>query len=166
MVFNILKSFQRRLTAFIFWSTLVIGFAFCLFTPMFQYFRFLYLLPFLAIILKKSFLYFFVFLIFSLVYLLNPAYHREDWKTLASNLSGSVYMIPSASDPVKYYRPDIEIKDLSGNITGAQITVIPYVTEIHGLDYKNKLKSLGFTLKKISGFRQLTTETWSREFRL
>jgi len=157
------KSFFHRQIAFIFWSTLAIGFIFSLFTPLFQYFRFLYLLPFLAIILKKSYFYFFIFLSFSLVYLLNPAFHREDWKALAISLSGSVYMIPSASDPVKYYRPDIEIKDLSGDIVETQITVIPYVTEIHGLDYKNKLKSLGFTQDLISNFRQLTTETWSKQ---
>ncbi|PIZ58661.1 hypothetical protein COY20_03365 [Candidatus Shapirobacteria bacterium CG_4_10_14_0_2_um_filter_40_12] len=161
-----LKSFERRLEAFVFWTTLLVGFVFSLFTPMFQYFRFLYLLPFLVIIINKNIFYLFIFSSFSLLYLLNPAYHREDWKSLAATLSDSVYMIPSASDPVKYYRPDVEINDLSTPITENQITVIPYVTGIHGLDYKSKLQSLGFIQEKISSFRQLTTEVWSRQFRI
>ena len=101
-----------------------------------------------------------------MLYLLNPAYHREDWKSLAATLSDSVYMIPSASDPVKYYRPDVEINDLSKSIFANQVTVLPYVTEVHGLDYKSKLQSLGFIQEKISSFRQLTTEVWSRQFRI
>lgn len=157
-----IKSFKRRLPAFIFWMTLSIGFVFSLFTPMFQYFRFLYLLPFLTIILKKSYFYLFVFLLFSFIYLLNPAYHREDWKNLSVTLPNSVYMISSASDPVKYYRPEIEIRDLSGEISGNQITVLPYVAEIHGLDYKSHLRQSGFTLDDISNFRELTAETWSK----
>lgn len=157
------KSFQRRLIAFIFWTTLIIGFIFSLFTPMFQYFRFLYLLPFLVILLRKSFFYFSVFLIFSLVYLFNPVFHREDWKTLSGSLPDSVYMIPSAADPVKYYRSNIKIYDLSKSISDNQITVIPYVTEIHGLDYKSKLQQSGFALEKTTNFRQLTTEIWSRQ---
>jgi len=157
-----LKSFSRRLEAFIFWATLIMGFIFSLFTPMFQYFRFLYLLPFLVIILKKSHFYNFIFLVFSLAYLLNPVFHREDWKNLSSTLSGSVYMIPSASDPVKYYQPNIKILDLSAEISDNQITVVPYITEIHGLDYKSKLQQSGYTLDSVSNFRELSSETWSK----
>jgi uncharacterized membrane protein len=158
-----LKSFGRRLEAFVFWTTLLVGFVFSLFTPMFQYFRFLYLLPFLVIIINKNIFYLFIFSSFSLLYLLNPTYHREDWKSLAATLPDSVYMIPSAADPVKYYRPDVKINDLSKSIFANQVTVLPYVTEVHGLDYKSKLQQSGYTLDSISNFRQLTTETWSKK---
>ncbi|KKR68141.1 MAG: hypothetical protein UU09_C0015G0008 [Microgenomates group bacterium GW2011_GWA2_40_6] len=158
-----LKSFGKRLEAFVFWTTLLVGFVFSLFTPMFQYFRFLYLLPFLVIIINKNIFYLFIFLSFSLLYLLNPAYHREDWKSLTATLPDSVYMIPSAADPVKYYRPDVKINDLSKGIFANQITVLPYVTEVHGLDYKSKLQQSGYTPDSISNFRQLTTETWSKK---
>jgi len=156
------KSFKYRQTDFIFWSTLIIGFVFSLFTPMFQYFRFLYLLPFFCIIINKNKFYSFIFLIFSCVYLFNPIFHREDWKTLVSTLSNTIYMIPSASDPIKYYNSNIIIKDLKLTPTENSITVIPYVSEIHGLNYQNNLQKLGYQKISTQTFRELSTETWSK----
>lgn len=154
------RSFKHRQIAFIFWATFIIGFIFSLFTPMFQYFRFLYLLPFLCLLINKNRFYLFVFLFFSSLYLFIPAFHREDWQTLANSLSRSVYMIPSAADPVNYYRSDITITDISSSPTENIITVIPYLSAIHGFDYQSKLLADGYSLEKTSNFRQLTTETW------
>lgn len=158
------KTFNQRKVAFIFWTTLVIGFAFSIFTPMFQYFRFLYLIPFLCLILKKSYFYSIIFLLFSFVYLLSPQFHRENWKEMSNGLPDNIYMIISAADPINYYRPDIKIHNLSSEIpTDYEITVLPYISEIHGVDYLSRLKSLGYFQKEITSYSgPLTKEIWQK----
>lgn len=156
-----IKSFKRRPEIFLFWSTLIIGFLFSLFTPMFQYFRFLYLIPFLCLILNKSYFYTFIFFLFSLIYLFNPTFHREDWQSLSSSLNSPVYIIESVADPVKYYRPDLKINDLkTAQPSADSITVLPYAAAIHGLDYSAKLSSLNYHQQNTTNFRELTLETW------
>ncbi len=159
----LIHSFNQRKTAFIFWFSLLIGFIFSLFTPMFQYFRFLYLIPFLCLILKKNYFYTFVFLIFSLLYLLNSNFHREDWQSLSSSLVSPIYIIESVADPIKYYRSDLQIKDLKSlTPTESEITVIPYASEIHGLNYRQILLSQNYQLVKETSFRELISETWQK----
>jgi len=108
------------------------------------------------------------FAIFSFIYLLNPAYHREDWKSLVSNLNKSkpVYMIYSSSDPVKYYNSDIEIKDikkLADYKLENSIQIIPYVSDIHGVDYKKILNELGYKIINENSYRELKIERWDIE---
>lgn len=160
----LIKSFNRRQIAYVFWITLSIGFVFSLFTPMFQYFRFLYLIPFMCLILKKSYLYNFIFLIFSLLYLLNPTFHRENWKEMSLSLPQNVYMIISARDPINYYRPDIFVHDIvTETPIDTEITVIPYISEIHGVDYINRLQSLGYEQKNITSYiGPITKEIWKK----
>jgi len=160
----IINSFRSRPMAFIFWISLGVGMIFSLFTPMFQYFRFLYLIPFLCLILEKNKLYSFVFFIFSLLYLFNPSFHREDWKTMSSTLPQDVYMIISAADPINYYRPDIKVHNLSLEFPAAsEITVLPYISEIHGVDYVSRLSSLGYIQKQVVSYTgPLTKEIWQK----
>lgn len=162
---------------------LFLGFVVSFFIPMLQYFRFLYLIPIVCLLfgfgasgqansnLRGSFL---VggFLIFSLVYLLFPKFHREDWKSLVSSLPKDkpVYMIKASSDPVKYYNNKLKINDLTllrpdeigTTARQSEIIVIPYVAEIYGLDYKNLLIKAGYRLKKEFSFREITYEDWVR----
>ena len=105
-------------------------------------------------------------MIFSLVYLLLPQFHREDWKSLVKNLPKDkpVYMITSSSDPVKYYSHNLMVKDLASlrvNELEKEIIVIPYAVDIYGLDYKTNLSKVGYQLKKEVSFREVTYETWS-----
>ncbi len=130
---------------------------------MFQYFRFLYLIPFLCLILHKNYFYTLIFLFFSFIYLLNPSFHREDWQSLSASLINPVYIIESVADPIKYYRPDLKINDLKSiSSTESEITVIPYASEIHGLDYRQKLLSQNYQLIKETSFRELKSETWQK----
>jgi len=158
----LIKSFKSKKPAFIFWTTLFIGFIFSLFTPMFQYFRFLYLIPFMCIIVNKNKFYSAIFLFFSCLYLFLPQFHREDWKGLVSTLPNTIYMITSASDPVKYYNSNMIIKDLSLEPSENSITVIPYITQIHGLNYSDNLNKLGYKKISTNNFRDLITENWSK----
>ena len=111
------------------------------------------------------------FLIFSLIYLLNPAFHREDWKNLVKNLPKDkpVYMIKASSDPVKYYQNDLKVKELTllrpmsyggqGKLE-KEIIVIPYTADIYGLDYKKSLTKSGYQQKEVKNFRELSFEIW------
>lgn len=153
-------------------TPLVLGLVFSLFTPLLQYFRFLYLLPFLALLLnlgirqvwlKTIILGGLVF--FSLAYLLLPRFHREDWKSLSRSLprNATVYGIPSSLEGVRYYRPDLIIKDLrQPKITPNAIWVIPYTLEIYGLSGNSLMESQGYRRVGTASFRELTLERWSK----
>lgn len=156
------KSIKLTKVSFVFWSTLVIGFVFSLFTPMFQYFRFLYLIPLMSVIISKNRIYCIIFALFSGIYLFMPQFHREDWKSLSSSLPDTIYMIPSAGDPVRYYNSKINIKDLNVIPIEKTITVLPYVTQIHGLNYQDNLSKLGYKKISTNNYRELTTENWSK----
>lgn len=142
-------------------------------SPMLQYFRFIYLIPILAISLatinSKSIKLLIIggFGIFSLLYLLIPNFHREDWQSLSSNLPprSTVWMIPSFADPIKYYRPDIKVNDISqiGLNSTSVIYAIPYGETIHGVDHRKILEEFEYYPQKVTYFRQLTLETWAKK---
>ncbi len=105
------------------------------------------------------------FVSWSLLYLLNPQFHREDWKSLAQELHNEkapVYMILSSSDPLKYYFSAKEIsslKNISEKKLPRNIIVIPYTSDIHGVNYQAVLQETHI-LKRTQSFRQLTYEYW------
>jgi len=146
----------------IFWLTLAVGVIFSIFTPMLQYFRFIYLIPVMALALKNEKLVAGGFLIFSLVYLLNSNFYREDWKSLTSNLNEKVYMIESFGDPVKYYNENIKVVDIRGEITENKIKVVPYGAMIHGVETESLLTEKGFRKVGEKNFRELSLEYWEK----
>ena len=164
---------KQKLLLFLVFGSLGFGILFSLFSPLLQYFRFIFLMPIISILLAlenhtpiNRLIGVGGFLIFSVIYLLFPTFHREDWKSLAKNLNKSeVYMILSSSDPVRYYKKDLKILDLK-SITDAksldkEITVIPYVVDIHGIDYQKILSGKKYKLVQQSIFRGLVVEKWN-----
>ncbi|WP_457641132.1 hypothetical protein, partial [Persephonella sp.] len=83
------------------------------------------------------------FVIFSLIYLLIPAFHREDWKSLVKDLRGGerVYIIPQVKAPLEYYAKrfgkKIEIRTLQEALQTPNLPknsiIIPYAAEIFGI---------------------------------
>ncbi len=137
--------------------------------PMLQYFRYLYLLPALSILLSRSMFKQIIlagFVILSLLYLSAPAFHREDWKSLSASLpqAATIYMIPSFADPLNYYRPDLEISDIRTIEPESQgrkaLTIVPYGTDIYGFDYTKYLSSQNYTHFNTTNFNQITSEIW------
>ena len=150
---------------------IILAIIFSIKSPLLQYFRFLYLVPIMALILAinidkrwQKILIGGGFLIFTLIYLFNPKYYREDWKGLTkslsecqiSNVQCPVYMVGSFGDPVKFYNPTIEIKDIkTENPTEKEIWVIPYGEAIHGINSEEKLTSLGYKKIEEKNFREV-----------
>jgi len=151
---------KKNIYSFIFWMTLLIGIVFSIFTPMLQYFRFLYLVPIMGLIINKNKLVWGGFILFSLIYILNSGFYREDWQSMAKTLPNKVYMVASFGDPIKYYKPTINIVDIRSSIVDKEITIIPYGEEIHGVNHKNILEKMGYKLNKINNYRGVTTENW------
>lgn len=178
--FIIRAGFKKRLLLFLIICSLGIGLLFSFVSPLLQYFRFLYLIPIMSILLafalqkqivENATVYRYAvavgFLAFSFVYLLFPQFHREDWKSLGQSFKNtrSVYMIIPSSDPVRYYSPAISIRELrtlEGIELEKEITVIPYTADIYGFDYKKELQKKGFTYKETKSFRGLWYEIWVR----
>jgi len=102
------------------------------------------------------------FIFLSLLYLFIPSFHWEDWRSLAKFLKQNeikeVYMISSSVDSlIYYYYPQIKIKSLKNcNDRGVflkkkKIFVIPYASEIFGVNYEKCFKnSYQLIEKKIS----------------
>ena len=150
---------------------IILAIIFSIKSPLLQYFRFLYLVPIMALILAinanklwKKILIFGGFLIFTLMYLLNPNYYREDWKGITKSLSEcqisndkcQIYMISSFGDPIKFYNPEIKIKDIKTEIPNEkEIWVIPFGAAIHGIDINQKLNNLGYKEVGAKNFREM-----------
>lgn len=164
---------------FLFVFPLFLGLIFSFFSPLLQYFRFIYLIPVLSLLLsfqanrvtrirpvRLNWLLLVGFLFWSLVYLLLPEFHREDWKQTAAKIGGGspVYMVASSSDPMSYYARDILIRDLRELESAREksLVVIPYTSDIHGIDYKKTLTEKRYRLNKTYSLRGLTYEEWVR----
>lgn len=170
--FNVLRSgLRNKFLLYLFISPLIIGLFVSLFTPLLQYFRFLYLIPIMSLLLSlglktkwQRIILATGLTIFSFVYLFIPDYHREDWKSLAKNITDQkIYMIPSSSDPLQYYANKIQIADLR-NIDKAKenkLTVIPYTSEIYGLNYSSILEKKGYKMRR-QNFREVYFEVWEK----
>jgi 4-amino-4-deoxy-L-arabinose transferase-like glycosyltransferase len=157
-----LKLIKRNKYSFIFWLTLILGVVFSMFTPMLSYFRFLYLIPIMGLIIGKNRMVAIGSLLFGLVYIVFPSFHREDWKTMARELPNKVYMIESFGDPVKYYRSDIKVVEVRKEFEDREITVIPYGEMIHGFDHNQYLSKLGFVKVGEKKYREVGVENWKK----
>jgi len=159
-----LKKGRSELSQYLwmFWLTLGVGIVFSIFTPMMQYFRFLYLIPIMCLAIGKNKIIAGGFLVFSLVYVLNPNFYREDWKSLVNDLPDKVYMIESFRDPVVYYNSVIQISDLRSQFLEQEVTVVPYGEEIHGVDHEKILTEQDYVKIEEISYRQLSMEKWQK----
>lgn len=162
-------------------APLVLGLLFSFVTPLLTYFRFLYLVPFMSVLIafgtQKNWVRGIIvggFLALSFTYLFNADFHREDWKSLAKYVGQprynrgkgkTVYMIYSSSDPIKYYQKNVIVKDLNGlkNTIDPKITIIPYSSDIHGINYQDVLRKRNYRLDFVKSFRGLTVEEWRHD---
>lgn len=165
---NILKN---KLLSFLLVVPIIFGILFSIKSPLLQYFRFLYLIPVLSLILANNkkimvkLLLALGFLVFSFTYLFNPKMHREDWKSLVESLDNNqkIYMIASFSDPIKFYNPSIEIIDIKTyDPVEKEITIVPYGGIIHGMEIKQKMEKLGYQQTEIKNFREIVLESWKQ----
>jgi hypothetical protein len=156
----------------------VIGAVFSLFTPLLQYFRFVYLGIFTAMALAvglknlqwQSWIQRAVLaglFLWSVVSVSFPQFHREDWRSLASDLTGRterMLMISSSQDPLKYYLPEREITPLERLPdwlqNGEPVIILPYTAEIHGVEYASALQGAGYVLTEEKVYRDLSWERW------
>ncbi len=183
--FVIKGSLKNKFLVFLIIDSLIIAVLFSFFTPLLQYFRFIYLIPLVSLLialapdlsinpsslkLRRASRYIIIigFFLLSFVYLLDSNFHREDWKSLSKSLpkDGTLYMIKASSDPVKYYRNDINVVDLlsiqTSTPSAKEIIVNPYVVDLYGLNYQKILMVEGYQKKDIKMFRGLYDEIWKR----
>jgi hypothetical protein len=143
--------------------TVLVGIIVSIKVPMMSYFRFIYLLPLTLAMLPKNWWLVTGFTAWSLFYLLVDSQHREDWKSASHSLGGNqVYMISTFGDPVNFYRPEIKVKDIRGEIEGDVIEVIPYGQEIHGLNHNQILVNKNYKRVKQTNLRGMVTESWQK----
>lgn len=181
MLLALRGALRERKLLFMMIAPLAFGVVFSFFTPLLQYFRFLYLLPVFALLLALStnrkpiiMVLVGVFLFFSMKYLLVSEYHREDWRTVVQNLPRKrpVYMIVSSSDPLRYYqdrfgRSDIAVRELKGlteSSAEAEMVIVPYTADIHGVNYRPTVEK-NYKLAETVNTRGVWFEIWKRNSR-
>ncbi len=175
---NFHDQYFRNLSLIFLVAPITLAFFVSFFIPLLNYFRFLYLVPFFSIYLtyvalynEEKYHYYMatLFIVFSLAYLIFPIYHREDWKSLVSYLNKNnlkkVYIINQVSDPLSYYQSKAKIISLENLCnekyfinSNEKIALIPYASEIWGIDYKSCLSRQNKTLFSKKSFRGLTIE--------
>ncbi|HRN69667.1 MAG TPA: glycosyltransferase family 39 protein [Candidatus Woesebacteria bacterium] len=155
---------------------LILGIIISFHTPLLQYFRFQFVLIFLSLLLgitsyklvKIRTILLSGLLIWSCYYLLFPAYHREDWKSLAAVIvmqHKPVYIVSSSTDPITYYVPATQTRSLKSLETqipqDPSIMIIPYTADIHGIEYKKNISTY-FELVESNHVRGITYEIWNK----
>ena len=149
---------------FLAFSPIVIGYIVSFYKPMMQYFRFLYVVPFVllacALVIRHQAIQTLLVVgsaVWCLVYVFIPSNHREDWQSLAASLpqNTTVYMVPSSSDPLSYYRPDITIAPVHtlADAPDERQIVVPYTFAIHGVDMEMLLQQSGKRISRQVVFR-------------
>lgn len=169
---------KDRKHLFLFVSCVLFTVLFSFVTPMLQYFRLLFLLPLIVILLDKGIHSFIlksivlvVFFGWSLLYLLFPQFHREDWKALSQELDPNipVVMITDAQDPLDYYLRRFTIYDIRKGTdlkNLKQVNVINYNMDIYGINYKGILETEGYTFKKSNVVRGIEYASYFRKMTL
>lgn len=166
------RSKKNLFLYFVFLTPIFLGFLVSFYKPLLQYFRFIYVIPFMSILLalgasKKWQRVALVtgFVIFSLIYTYIPSFHREDWRSLASSLSSnSVCALPSSFDPLHYYNSELKTIDArTCETTNKNIVVVPYVEEIYGFNHEEYLSQKKYALTKEVTFRGVSFEQWSKK---
>ena len=131
------------------------------FIPVLAYFRLLFLLPafYWLLCVKTSSRVLEVLLIFNLVttgiYLFNPAFHREDWKSLAKSIDSNqpVVMIPAVNAPLKYYYSGVVLA--TDAVPGENFSYVSYAEPIfdQALTFRGQVESAGFIPGPVQSFR-------------
>ncbi|NTU47228.1 hypothetical protein HGA88_06385 [Candidatus Roizmanbacteria bacterium] len=156
----------------IFSLPLIFGTVISFYTPLLQYFRFLYLIPVMCLLMvlgtsknAQKTLLLGVFMAWSLSYVLLPQFHREDWQSLARLIppKATVVGIPSSLDAFSYYRVDTRIRDIRTKqvLFADELYVIPYTFSLYGVS-TNSL-STDYQLKEKKVVRGLELEIWERK---
>lgn len=169
---------KNKMLGLLFVVPLLLGLIVSFVAPMMMYFRFLYLVVVMSILLalfiatvqKKQIIgtaILFLYSAFSFLYLFNPQFHREDWKGLGSQLEKNipVYMIIPSSDPIGYYRADVsvfELRSIQKSTVPEYVYVVPYTADLYGLDHNILLEKKGCLKESTTHFRgDLILEKWS-----
>ena len=129
--------------------------------PVLSYFRLLFILPpfylLISSVAPKKWLIGFLLLnlITSAIYLFNPAFHREDWQSLAKNIAPNqpVVMIPTVNAPLKYYYSGTVLA--TDTVPQADFSYVSYAEPIFDptLTFRRQVESSGYQEKTTQSFR-------------
>ncbi|MBI3619752.1 glycosyltransferase family 39 protein [Candidatus Roizmanbacteria bacterium] len=165
---------KKFFLGFLFFAPIALAIIFSFFSPLLQYFRFLYLLPVLSLLIaiggaKKEHrvLAAFIFTAYTLTYLLRPNFHRENWKALTRRLPSNtkIYMILPSADVLNYYAPrqrTAELRTIEKATYEKIIYIVPYTAEIYGNDYAKILRQNGYIRAQVIGERGVSLERWEK----
>ncbi|MCR4326278.1 MAG: glycosyltransferase family 39 protein, partial [Candidatus Roizmanbacteria bacterium] len=159
----VMQAKRNNQLAFLLVVPILLGVLASFITPLLSYFRFLYIAVPLSLLLAYSSKRGYILagcIIWSLIYILFPVFHREDWKSLSSALSPTetVYGIPSSLDALRYYQDSVHITDIR-TARSSTMTVVPYTFPLYGITPGQ----LGYTITKTRSYRGVSIEYWQKK---
>ncbi len=155
-----------------------LGFLISFWLPVFSYFRFVFCLPFLYLLIglspvtdKIKYGLVIINLIFTGIYLFNPGFHRENWRGLSEWLNNQdkppVYILNQFKIPLDYYY-DGKIcslnhyNDSNDCSVDGKVYLVSYGLPIFDREdrIREKLKAEGLRQKAGESFRKVGIEVW------
>jgi uncharacterized membrane protein len=181
LTYSALQTFvkKNRMLLF-FWlaGPLLAGFVVSFFTPLFTYFRFLYVLPVVyllaargaeifqgrAKVLVPRFL-IFLNLFYLIIYWGNPQNLRENWQGAAEFLKqaeGQVLVYQQFEEPLQYY--EVEAENDPEEVESSQLWFVTYGENIVDPEHRRKkqLEQKGFKYDHVTTYNGVTVEKWER----
>ena len=174
--------------AFLLFAPIMLALLISLKIPVFDYFRLLFVLPFfylltatgvqnlpLSLTKKKLIATLLVTLnlTFSLIYLLNPTFHRENWKELSKFVNQlpsntPVYINEKLRSPTEWYLPQ-KVKPTTDLLSNPPLTDTIYIVS-YGLEIfdpqdqiRSTLKTNDYQLTQGDSFNKVGIEKWEKK---
>ncbi|PIS09177.1 hypothetical protein COT75_02870 [Candidatus Beckwithbacteria bacterium CG10_big_fil_rev_8_21_14_0_10_34_10] len=183
----ILKAYEKGLSLFFFWLIvpIVLGIIVSIKLPILSYFRFLFCLPALYLLLARGItrtrqprvflgMALFINLFFCFKYLFNPINHREDWKQAVTQLHQEnilkepVLIFQNVTAPFEYYdkgeSSKVYIFQKEAVVNFDSVWLIPYAQPIFDPQDETRLflKNNGFIRVFERHFNGVTLEKWEK----
>jgi uncharacterized membrane protein len=149
----------QKYSVFFLWIVppVLLGLLTAYFLPVYSYFRLLFVLPAYLLLLPLSSLKLskylvYLNLVFLVIFLFSPRYHKEDWRSLMQDLpADSVVAMPSRaqSAPLHYYGWTGEIVEPSHEeLTGDKVYYVRYVEDLFDVSKLGQanFKDSGYTI--------------------
>jgi len=151
----------KKYSVFFLWIVppILLGLLTAYFLPVYSYFRLLFVLPAYLLLLPLSSLKLskyivYLNLIFLVIFMFSPRYHKEDWRSLSHDLpAASVIAMPSRAQaaPLLYYGWTRDIVEPSHeDLTGNKVYYVRYVEDLFDVSKLGQanFKDSGYTITK------------------
>jgi uncharacterized membrane protein len=166
----------KKYSVFFLWIVppILLGLLTAYFLPVYSYFRLLFVLPAYLLLLPLSSLklskyLIYLNLIFLVIFMFSPRYHKEDWRSLMQDLpANSVVAMPSRAQaaPLLYYGWTGDILEPSHeDLTGNKVYYVRYVEDLFDVSKLGQanFKDSGYTITNQKVYSGIQMDIYAKQ---